>query len=211
MYKRILFIDFDGTITTEETLSKAMEMCISPELFKEGMTKIQSGEWTLRETVRFAFDNIPGSCMDTIMEYVRTVPIRNGFEKLLLGMKDMGIPVVIISGGLKPYVEEKLAPYKDLILDIHSLDINPTETSIELISPYEGETDVIEKTEVMKHYDYESAICVGDGLTDIRMALSCDKVFARDVLAQVLSEKNVAFTPWEDFDDVYAGIVSEVE
>lgn len=206
MYKRILFIDFDGTITTEETLSKAMEMCISPKLFKEGKTKIQSGQWTLRQTVQFAFENIPGSSMDTIMEYVRTVPIRDGFPELLRKMKDMGIPVVIISGGLKPYVEEKIAPYKDLILAVHSLDINPTENSIELISPFEGETDVIEKTDVMALYDYESAICVGDGLTDIRMAMSCDKVFARDVLAKVLTEKGVPFSPWEDFFDVREGI-----
>lgn len=206
MYDKILFVDFDGTVTTVETLSQAMEMCVEPSLFKQGMEKMQSGEWTLKDAVTFAFENITSDRMTDIMEYVRGVPIRDGFEELLNSMEKLGIPVVIISGGLEPYVNEKLEPYKNRILAIHSVKVDTSGENIKLITPYEGETDVIEKTKIMDLYDYRYAICVGDGLTDVRMALASQMIFARDTLAKVLTKKGVDFTPWDDFNDVREGI-----
>lgn len=206
MYERIIFIDFDGTITSEETLNEAMKMCVPPEMFKEGLGKMQSGQWTLRQAVTYAFDNISPDRMGDIMDYVKGVPIRDGFAKFLKEMKKADIPVVVISGGLKPYVEDKLKPFRDELLDVVSLDVDLSGPGIKLISPYEGETDVVEKTEVMKQYSYKTAICVGDGLTDVRMAKASDMVFARDILAQVLSKEKISFIPWKDFHDVLKGI-----
>lgn len=175
MHDNIIFVDFDGTITEHDTLSKAMELCLSKELFDEGMSKLQSGEWTLKKAVKNAFENISSTSMPKIMDYVATVPIRKGFKEMLLRMKELNIPLVVISGGLKPYVEKKLEPYRELILDIHSVDVDTSGEYIKLLTPYEGESDLLEKTEVMKLYKYKKASCIGDGLTDIRMALSCQK------------------------------------
>ena len=200
----ILFIDFDGTITTEETLSGVMKMCVDPETFKEGSRKLQEGEWTLKETVTFAFDHIPSSRIDEILAYVRGVPVREGFGGLLDKMNGLDIPVVIISGGLKPYVEEKLEPYSDKITEIYSIDIDTSGQNIKLIVPdeFEGETDLLEKTSIMKNYKNKNTICVGDGLTDIGMALASGTVFARDTLAEVLAQKEIPFINWDDFNDV---------
>lgn len=206
MYEKIIFVDFDGTITSEETLNEAMKMCISPEMFDDGLKKMQSGEWTLRQAVTFAFDNISPDRMGDILEYVRTVPIRPGFSEFLTEMKKQGVPVVVISGGLKPYVEEKLEPYKDMLLDIISLDVDLTGPTIKLISPFDGTFDIIDKTKVMDQYSYRTATCIGDGLTDIGMAKKSDKVFARDILAQVLGKEKIPFTPWNDFNDVLKGL-----
>ena len=204
----ILFIDFDGTITTEETLSGVMRICVDPETFKEGSRKLQTGEWTLKETIIFAFDHIPSSRIDEILAYVRGVPIRKGFGDLLDKMKEFAIPVVIISGGLKPYVEEKLEPYKDRIAEIYSIDIDISGQNIKLIVPdeYEGETDLLEKTSIMEKYQNKNTICVGDGLTDISMALASKTVFARDTLAEVLTQKDIPYINWDDFNDVKDGI-----
>ena len=202
MHDKIMFIDFDGTITTEETLSGAMQLCVDPEMFKDGNRKLLAGEWTLKKAVSFAFDHIPSSRMGDIMEYVRNVPIREGLSELLDKMKELGIPVVIISGGLKPYVEEKLEPFMDRIADVYSIDVDISGPYIRLIVPDEGETDLIEKTDIMKKYQYKTSICIGDGLTDVRMALASDIVFARDTLAKVLTKKETPFVHWDNFHDV---------
>lgn len=202
MYDTILFLDFDGTITSEETLQGSMRLCIDPDTYAKEAGKMLTGERTLAETLRMAFSLIPGRRMPDILAYVRQVPLRPGFEALLDAAKARGIPVVVISGGLRPYVEEKLAPYRDKLLNVYSVEAVCEEEGIRLNSAYEAEGELMQKTLVMEQYAYKRAICVGDGRTDVRMALASDVAFARDTLAAVLQKRGAAFQPWEDFYDV---------
>lgn len=208
MYEQILFVDFDGTITSEETLTGAMRLCIPSELFEEKARELKEGKRSLADTLHLAFSLIPGNRMEDILDYVRGVPIRPGFEDLLDTAEDLGIPVVVISGGLKPYVEEKLFPYRDKILAVYSVDAIPEEKGIRLVAPYEGRGELMEKTLIMDRFDYEKAIMVGDGHTDVRMALASDLIFAREELARILTMKQVPYQPWEDFYDVSSFIRS---
>jgi 2-hydroxy-3-keto-5-methylthiopentenyl-1-phosphate phosphatase len=208
MLDRILFIDFDGTITSEETLTGAMRLCIPADMIREKEKEMLEGKRSLADTLHLAFSMIPGNRLEDILAYVRDVPIRPGFEALLDLAGEEGIPVVVISGGLKPYVEEKLAPYREKILDIYSVDISPEEDQIRLLSPYEGQGELMQKTDIMALYDYKEAIMVGDGHTDVRMALASDLVFARDSLAGILTDKGIPFLPWQDFYDVMEAIKS---
>lgn len=207
MYDTILFIDFDGTITTEETLDGAMRMCIDPVLYAEKAQEMMEGKRSLAETVRFAFDHIPSSRLPAILEYVRGVAIRPGFGELLDGMAARGIPVVVISGGLQPYVEEKLAPYREKLLAVHSVGLDTSGPTMRLVSAYEQGGDLLDKILIMEQYAYQTAACVGDGHTDIRMAMRCERVFARDVLAKAMRKAGKAYTPWEDFFDVERGML----
>lgn len=114
-------------------------------------------------------------------------------------MEEAGIPVVVISGGLKPCIEEKLEPYRDKLLAIHSVDVDLTGPFIKLVSPFEEKGDLLEKTRVMELYDYKMAICAGDSHTDVRMSMKSDLVFARDNLIGLLDKVGVSYRVWEDF------------
>lgn len=206
MYDKILFVDFDGTITTQETLEGSMRLCVPPALYHEKEKEMLAGKLTLAQTLHLAFENIQSSRLPDIMDYVRNIPTRPGFSELLDSMEKLNIPVVVISGGLRPYVEEKLAPFKSKLLAVHSVDLDTSGPTMRLLSDYEGEGDLLEKTKIMAQYSYKEAICVGDGYTDIRMAMASHHVFARDTLAQILTQKKIPFTPWEDFHQVCKGI-----
>ena len=43
---------------------------------------------------------------------------------------------------------------------------------------------------------------IGDSVTDLKMALAGDVVFARDRLAQYLGDRDVPYHPWENFGDI---------
>ncbi len=202
MYDRILFLDFDGTITTEETLEGVMRRTIDPALYEEKNQEMLAGRLTLGQALHMGFETIPSEKLPLIMEYVRTVPIREGFEDLLDAMEAQHIPVVVISGGLKPYVEEKLAPYRHKLLNVHSVDLNCSGSHMRLLSDYEQDGEIMQKTLIMAQYDYQFAICVGDSYTDLRMARASHLVFARDRLAQMLKKQGLPFQPWNDFYDV---------
>ena len=208
MYDTILFLDFDGTITSEETLEGSMQLCIDPSVYEEEKRALRAGERSLAETLHLAFSIIPSNKMDAILDYVDQVALRPGFEELLDTANDLGIPVVVISGGLESYIERKLAPYKDKILAFHGVDVDLSGDFIKLESAYETDGELMQKTLIMDRYEYRKAISVGDNITDYRMALASDQVFARDTLASILEKNKIPYTPWEDFYDVACSISS---
>lgn len=195
-------MDFDGTITAEDTLDGCMRRTIDPVVYDVKHNEMLSGKITLSQAIHMAFGMIPSSRFSEMMEYVRGVPIRKGFDDLLAAMKEQGTPVVVVSGGLKPYVEEKLAPYRDRLLDIHSVELDLSDRYMRLVSEYEECGDLLQKTLVMSRYDYKTAICVGDSHSDVRMAKASQLVFARDLLAKLLEKQGVHYIPWSDFYEV---------
>ena len=98
MYKNIVFVDFDGTITMEDTLVGAIRLFSDPREFKEYNDKLTKGEMTLSQVVRYAFDGAPSELLPKMLDYVDGVAVRKGFSEFLSAMKDLGIPVVVISG-----------------------------------------------------------------------------------------------------------------
>jgi 2-hydroxy-3-keto-5-methylthiopentenyl-1-phosphate phosphatase len=202
MYDTVLFVDFDGTITEEETLEGVMQRNIDPALYREKVAEMRAGKTSLPEVLKLGFASIPSSAMPSMLSYVRSVPIRAGFEEMLDEMQARSIPVVVISGGLKPYVEDKLAPYRDKLLGVYSVDVDCSGTFMRLVSPYEGQDELLEKTRVMAEYPCKTAICIGDSFTDINMAMASQIVFARDTLVEILKRRGKEFIPWSDFYDV---------
>ncbi|MEA4966037.1 MAG: HAD-IB family phosphatase [Oscillospiraceae bacterium] len=202
MYDKMLFVDFDGTITSQETLEGSMRLCIPAELYMEKERELTEGKCTISSVLHLAFSVMPSSRFGEIMDYVRTVPIRPGFLELLVRMREMGIPVVVISGGLQPYVEEKLAPYREYLLDVYSVALDTSGEFMRLRSDYDDGTELIQKAKIMEKYNCRHAMCIGDSYSDVEMARASRTVFARDTLAQVLTAMQVPYHPWEDFFDV---------
>ncbi len=202
MYKNIVFIDFDGTITTEDTLTGAILPFVDPKEFKEYNGKLFSGEMTLSQVVRYAYDDRPAEWMPKMLEYIDGVEIRPGFEQFLDEMQARRIPVVVISGGFRQFSQRKLAPYMDKITALHAVEMSVDGDRIKLLSDYDDGNELLKKTDVMAHYQYEHAIGIGDSLTDKNMARAVDTCFARDVLAEYLDKIGKSYEPYENFYQV---------
>jgi 2-hydroxy-3-keto-5-methylthiopentenyl-1-phosphate phosphatase len=54
----------------------------------------------------------------------------------------------------------------------------------------------------MHQYHFDESIAIGDGITDRNMAITADRVFARDSLRNYLAGRNASFIEWSDFFDV---------
>lgn len=206
MYKNIIFIDFDGTITTEDTLTGAVRPLVSESEFYEYYKKLESGELTLSQVVRHAYDKRPAEWIPGMLEYIDTVSIRKGFEEFLNRMKELDIPVVVISGGFRQFSERKLTPYMDRLTALHAVEMTVEGDKIRLVSDYDDGSELLKKTDVMALYDYEYSIGIGDSFTDKNMAQAVDLTFARDVLAEYLDKIGRPYLPYEDFFDVIKGI-----
>lgn len=199
MYKTIIFTDFDGTITMEDTLAGAIRLFTDPAEFQAYSAKLADGSMTLSQVVRYAFDGAPSDRLPRMLEYVDGVAMRPGFPEFLDAMAELDIPVVVISGGVRQFSQRKLAPWRDKLLGLHAVDLDTSGQTMRLISGYDDGNELLKKTDVMALYSYERAIGIGDSFTDMNMARAVDTVFARDVLAKYLTKLGRPFHPYEDF------------
>lgn len=208
MNKTILFADFDGTLVMEDTLAGAMRFVVDPQVFSYYAQKLAKGEVTLSYVVRLAFEGKPTSALPRMLDYVDSVPFRPGFEALLDACEVLEIPVVVISGGLRPFVERKMAPYLHRLAGLHAVELDAAGPEMHLISQYDDGNELLKKTDVMALYQYDHAIGIGDSYTDCNMAQAVDTIFARDVLAKFLTKLQKPFIPYEDLYSVALAIKS---
>lgn len=108
--KRIVFCDFDGTITVQETFV-AMVKRFAPEVSALVLPEIYAKRVTLREGVRKMLESIPSSSYSELVEFTRTQPIRAGFVEFLDFLKTEQIPIVIVSEDCTAWLQ----PFSNLI------------------------------------------------------------------------------------------------
>lgn len=206
--KRIVFCDFDGTITAVETFVGMLKE-FAPELSNEIMPQLYERKLTLREGVRIILESIPSKHYADVINYANEKPIRAGLNELLDFLDEKNVPFVVISGGLYDMVvrvlSRKTEREKTLIERVKAIaavKIDASGDSLRVSSEFEADSELVAKVRVMEKYPADEQIAIGDSLTDINMALKADLVFARDRLIDYLEQENKPFIQWNSFYDV---------
>jgi 2-hydroxy-3-keto-5-methylthiopentenyl-1-phosphate phosphatase len=202
-YQRVVFCDFDGTITAIETFAGMLKE-FAPDLSAELMPKMYDRTLTLKAGVRQLLESIPSSRYLEMLDYAADKPIRPGLKALLDFLDRNHVPLVVISGGLRGMVTEVLTRNGSIerVAAIYAVDIDSREKFLQVHSDYEGETELVAKVAVMANYPAQETIAIGDSVTDINMALNADLVFARDRLIDYMRSENKPYIPWNDFFEI---------
>ena len=198
---RIVFCDFDGTITAVETFV-AMFKEFAPDISAELLPQMYDRKVTLRQGVRQILESIPSHRYPDILEFTRSQPIRPGFVELLDFLDQKQVPLVVVSGGLRGMVEVVLNQLVQRVHAIHAIDVDTSSEYLQIHSPYEDGTEMVAKVKVIEDYDAREASAIGDSLTDLNMALYAPIVFARDRLAEYLDQHQTPYIRWNDFFEV---------
>jgi 2-hydroxy-3-keto-5-methylthiopentenyl-1-phosphate phosphatase len=199
--RRMVFCDFDGTITAVETFVAILKK-FAPNISSQLLPQMYARQVTLRQGVRQILESIPSRCYPDILEFARSQDVRPGFVELLDFLDRHQVPLVVISGGLQGMVEVVLGDLAQRILAIHAIEVDTSGEYLQIYSPYEAGTEMVAKVKVIEHYGAIDAIAIGDSLTDLNMALHVPLVFARDRLAEYLEQHQTAYIPWNNFFDV---------
>ncbi|MBD2489747.1 HAD-IB family phosphatase [Aulosira sp. FACHB-615] len=201
--KRIVFCDFDGTITVDETFVAVLKK-FAPEVAGKFLPEMYAQRVTLREGVKKILESIPSSEYGKVLEFTRSQPIRQGFIELLDFLDSQNVPLVVVSGGLRGMVEVVLGEIAPRVTAIHAVDLDTTGAYFQVNSDYEGGTELVAKVQVMAKYPADETIAIGDSLTDLNMGLQASIVFARDRLAYYLDQHQKPYIPWNNFSDIQA-------
>lgn len=199
--KPIVFCDFDGTITMQETFVVMIKE-FTPELANKLLPEMYALRLTLREGVRQLMHSIPSKSYPEILEFMRHQQIRPGFIELLDFLDNEGIPLVVVSGGLLGMVKTILGNLEKRIYAIHAFDVDTSGEYLQVRSNFEYGSELIAKIKVMELYPTPRPIAIGDSLTDLNMAMAAKIVFARDRLAKYLDDRQKPYIMWQDFFDI---------
>jgi len=197
----MVFCDFDGTITVEETFVGMLKEFATLDYSEYGR-RLGEGRISLRDAVRQLVESIPADRYDAVIDYIRAKPLRRGFAEFVDDLHRRKIPLVIVSGGLQQSVETRLEAFLDRVHAVHAARLQISGEHLTVASAYESEEELVAKTRVMRRYRFEEAIAIGDGITDRNIALAADRVFARGYLRAYLESNGKPFVDWSDFFDV---------
>ena len=200
-YKKIIFCDFDGTITAEDTLEGFIQQFITEDIRVLGHEMAKKG-YTVKRGIKEMMAMIPSDKYEAGTEYFRRIKLREGFGEFLDKAAGLGIPVVVLSGGIRDMTELVLAPYRDKILDLWAGKVDLSGEQVRFYSDFETETELVGKVNIIRGYDCEHVICIGDSYTDVEMALYAQEVYARDRLAAAMAQAGKSYCTFETFYDI---------
>jgi len=199
--RQIVFCDFDGTITVEETFVGMLKH-FAPELSAQLIPEMYARRLTLREGVRQLLESIPSERYQEIIEFSKGKLMRPGLVELLDFLDTQGVPFVVVSGGIRVMVETVMGDLAARAEAIYAVDLDAGGSYLKVFSEFEGDTELVSKMRVIELYEADEWVAIGDSVTDLNMARVAPVVFARDRLAEYLDEEHKSYIRWNDFFDV---------
>jgi 2-hydroxy-3-keto-5-methylthiopentenyl-1-phosphate phosphatase len=201
----MVFCDFDGTITVRETLARVF-LHFAPQLAEPVLRDVSLQRTTLRVALTRLVGALPSRMRAEIVEFTAAEPLRPWFTELLDFLAARRMAFVVVSSGLRFYIEAKLAPWRGRIHAIHALDVDLGDECMRALIEHYHPSEAVPKRRIMEGYPAARRIVIGDSVSDFEMAAAADLVFARDRLLQEMPERSV---PFRDFFDIMAALEGE--
>jgi len=207
------FIDFDGTVTTQDAVDLVLERFASEDwkpVEKEwAKGKIGSRECLTRQMA------LVSATRGQILDLAGAIAVDSGFVPFLKTLKALSIPAVIVSDGFQviiqavlqkalreePAILKNLPVYSNRLSWVSERKVRPFFLSAASACAHgcaNCKVRVIEKIGSEK----EKTIFIGDGLSDRFAAAASDLVFAKKSLLQFCQEKNIPYKSYENFREI---------
>ncbi|OLS41898.1 2-hydroxy-3-keto-5-methylthiopentenyl-1-phosphate phosphatase [Bacillus sp. MRMR6] len=214
----IIYCDFDGTITERDNIIAIMKK-FNPPNWEEIKDQILSREISINEGVGKLFAMLPSEMKEEITRFaVDNARIREGFEDFVDYLRNEGIPLYIVSGGIDFFVVpiiEKFGPFAG----VYCNQADFSGDYIKILWPYR--CDALCKNdcgcckpsiirELSQNEEYDN-IVVGDSVTDLEAAKQADFVLARDMLEEKCEEWGLSYKSFTTFYDCIDAIKNRIE
>ena len=189
-----VFVDWDGTITVQDSLVQVIHEYGDPALLAELAPRV-GVDLTLHEEIALEIAAITAPLDEVVAWVLANVEVRPGLSALA------ELRPVVVSAGFHELIEPVLRRERiELEVLANHVDARPDGWRVR----FRDEAICASCGEPCKRAGVAGSayVYVGDGYSDRCAALRANRVFARDALARHLHELGVAYEPFEDFEDV---------
>jgi 2-hydroxy-3-keto-5-methylthiopentenyl-1-phosphate phosphatase len=209
MKQRIIFCDFDGTITVSDNILAIMEH-FNPPGWRDLVQQLIDKKISIREAVGTMFTLLPTSQKEEIIRYaIENAKIRDGFEQFVAYCKEHDITLLVTSGGIDFFIYPLLAPFDIPVDHIYSNASSFEGSSIQILWPNPCDEHCHNdcgmcKTTIIRSYSPEAyhRILIGDSVTDFAGAQLVETIFARSHLIELCKELQLPYYPFDNFHEI---------
>jgi len=203
--KRIFFLDFDGTITLEDTCFLMIQQFCRPG-WEEVNEQWEQGEIGTLECARRTFALFDASREELVI-FLQQIPVDSGFKDFLKLVEQNGDSIFILSDGYDLNIKtiftandiEKIPFYANMLLY--------TGGKFDLDSPYHNpvcgkcgtcKTNLLEQLRGEKR----QTIYIGDGSSDKCPVKQADIIFAKGKLMEYCQSSGLPAKEFNSFQDI---------
>jgi 2,3-diketo-5-methylthio-1-phosphopentane phosphatase len=197
--------DFDGTITTNNVLNSLYEKFAAPS-YRETLERWNRGEISTMEEIETVFDTVSASRaeMESFLDMVELDP---GFPSLFIYCREAGSKFVIVSDGLRWYIEYIMRHHGIQEVAVYACEIHFERGGYRFSYPwFDPSTPLrsVSKSTIVR--DYQSwgykVVFIGDGVSDFEAAQVADIVYARDVLLDYTKDHEIQALEFSNMGDI---------
>jgi 2,3-diketo-5-methylthio-1-phosphopentane phosphatase len=202
-----VWIDFDRTITRRDVLDDLIEKYAVDTSWLEVEQLWQSGQIGSRECLQreFALIRIDDPSLDRFLDQIGIDP---GFVRLVEFVNAHHVPMTIVSDGIDWFIDRVLRRAGVANLPVRANTLSRQGQTMALLCPHRDPACVTSAAHckcssirVLGAANRRS-IYIGDGRSDLCPARTCDVVFAKLTLAELLSAEKLPFIPYTNLNDV---------
>ncbi|MGG1550536.1 2-hydroxy-3-keto-5-methylthiopentenyl-1-phosphate phosphatase [Paenibacillus ferrarius] len=214
--ERIIFCDFDGTITVNDNIVAIMKH-FKPEGWDKIVDDVIAQRVSIREGVGAMFALLPTARKKEVVDYaIGNAVIRDGFKEFVGYCREQGIKLLITSGGIDFFIYPLLAPFDIPREHIYCNASSFEESTIEILWPNACDDQCSNdcgmcKTSIIRSYDAEryERIIIGDSITDFEGAKLVDTIFARSHLIDRCEQLGYPYYAFDTFFDIMKQLEAE--
>ena len=199
--------DFDGTITTRDTIVYVTEVFGAGEDFRARVVDdIKTGKISVFEGIRLELDSVKATWEEAVQSMKENVSLDPGFEDFVAWCGGESLPLTILSSGMTPVVELYTA-HLGLPIFAHKLTVTPAGWQFEV-------TEENRKEKVLEEIGRKGPIVyIGDGTSDLSAIPFAELLFARRgrYLEAYCRENKIPFLPYDDFNEVRESLAGWME
>lgn len=193
-----LVLDWDGTITVQDSLVAAVHALGDGSIYDGGL---QAAFASYGEALAAEVATIRATPEEVAAWAVENVEVRAGFHELA----ERYAPLIVSSG--LPQLILPVLEREGVTLEVRANDAEPHPDGWRVIFRHAGVCPVCgDRCKRRSLPDEHPIVFVGDGWSDRCASLACQRVFARAGLALYLDEQGVPYEPYDTFHDVAAAL-----
>lgn len=192
-----IYCDFDGTITTRDTIVFLTEKFGGGVEFREGiLSAIEAGEVSVYEAIERELRSVSATWEEAVEALDREISMDPGFPDFVEWCHRTDIPLKVVSSGMEPVLELFLA---DLRLEYFAHSVEPATSGW----VYRRDPDR-DKSKIIQEAEEQPVIFIGDGTSDVAVIPYVDVIFARRglYLENYCRRHSIPCTPFGDFHEI---------
>lgn len=205
--KIIVFVDFDGTITTQDVGEAIFQKFGDLEKVNKIIEDLLADKISSRQCWDALFNSVDKIDEPKLREFISELKIEPSFHSFVDFCNSNDVELIVLSDGFDYYIDQIFKEERLKHLKYFSNKLKLQNGKFFADYPYynpEFPASANCKRDHILNNSGEDDITVyiGDGNSDKEAAQYCDLIFAKNGLLKYCEKNRISYSPFNDFDDI---------